>query len=357
MVIDCINLHAQFTGDAPFPAWRPAIFKDVFPKNQIQVHPRYPLMPEASGEAIAVYSKQVLKVFGNGQIRKELIKKFPKIDLPESRRCICSSSSAGACIAFLFTWFRQAFDIRVDLLILPSSMPEAYTRKVGGAYGSHTVPTEQLAEWGPGMFAEGAGRRTSQRANWSYGRDPPEFMSVYPITAVGTRVELNGGEVTTRCLWAILYAFPSIVEWLEQVLLRVKPTIKLHREQNSPSIILDAGTLAKRIGSKGMEALGLTYSAEDNCFAQYTFQIPSEVPSSWPTTFIAHGTADDNCRIQGAIRMKELLLKLFPDGDVRFYEMAGMAHGFDQIYPKTRLPFIEDLVKYLVALKFNHEGG
>lgn len=99
-----IGLNAQFTGDPIFPAWRPAGLKDAFAKNQIHIHPRYHLMPEADGEEIAAYSVKVLKLIANGGVKRELMKKFPGIDIPDSKRCFCSAASAGVTLAVRFAW-------------------------------------------------------------------------------------------------------------------------------------------------------------------------------------------------------------------------------------------------------------
>lgn len=320
-----------------FPAWLPAGFKNAFAENQIHIHPRYPLIPEANGEEIAAYSVKVLKLMANGDIRKELITRCTTIVIPESKKCLCSAASAGVTLAVRFAWEAETFSVDITALLLVSSIPEAYTRKNGSAYRDYIPSENKLKELAVEIFLEGATHR--QYGHKVYRRTPPDHIGVLPLTAYGTRVRFNG-MTSTRSLWAIISGAFSVVEFLEEA---GKNLRKPGFQSLSPDIEIDTGELAGVLEEKGMEAFGLTYSPEEDTFTQSAPIKPPQKPSIWPSTYIAHGDADTNCRIKGARRMGHLFEELFPDTKVRFYTVVGKAHVFECTFPNEVEKLVEDV--------------
>lgn len=305
-------------------------------ENQILVHPRYPLMPEASGEQIAKYAVHLLELITDGSLRRELMNTFPSIDFPELSRCLCSATSAGAFLAVRFVAHAKRLGTIVNALVLMSPMLEVYTRLSGYKYGQHTISEKEHQEWGLKILIEAAERR--QQGKPVLGRLPPDHMGIYPATTTGCKVSFNGRAPSVRSFWGIICGTYSTEEFLEDMCLRDKLELDIPREQGLPSFEFDAGELAQRLGEGAMKALRLVYSPEDNVFEQRTSETLPPTPSTWPPTYIVHGDADTNCRLEGVKRCAQLIQRLCPATKVHLYISEGMPHAFDCEHPDVEEP-------------------
>lgn len=329
------------TGNPPFPPWLNASLKSARLENQIEIHPWYGLMPEASGPDIARCAVAVLELLADGSIRRALMDKFPQMDLPESTRFLCSATSAGAFLAIRFVSHAERLRAMITALVLVSPMLEVYTRALGHPYGQHILTDEEHKEWGVNMFLEGA--RLRQHGNVVLGRTPPDRMGIYPFTTVGCKISFNKGLVAPRSLWGVMCGTHSAEEYLEEMLLQTRRDSDIPRKQGSPPIEIDAGELADNLGREGMEAFGLEYSPKDNALVQRTTETLPETPSTWPPTFVAHGDADTNCPIEGVERFIGLLKKLYPETKVWLYKSDGMGHAYDYKFPDK----LSDLTRHV----------
>ncbi|KAK7189322.1 hypothetical protein PSPO01_04909 [Paraphaeosphaeria sporulosa] len=322
------------TGKSRFPAWSNVSINEATLDNQIQIHPQYPLMPEASGEQIAEYAVHVVKLIADGSIRRELVKECPQMDLPESKRWVCSGTSAGAFLAIRSAIER--LDTVIDAVVLLSPMLEVYTRHAGHKYGRHTLSEMEHQQLGLETLIEAADRR--EQGVPVLGRLPPDHMSIYPSTTTGCKVRFNGRLPAVRSFWGIICGTYSTEEFLEQIYLRDNFKFDIPREKFSPSFEFDAGEVAQRLGERRMKALGLVYFPEENVFEQHASEPLPPTPLTWPPTYIVHGDADTNCRLEGVERVVQLIQRLWPATTVCLYISKGMPHAFDCEYPDVEEP-------------------
>ncbi|KAF1964048.1 alpha/beta-hydrolase [Bimuria novae-zelandiae CBS 107.79] len=338
------------TGRPGFEPWRNSALGSIRLASQIIVEPYYRLMPEASGSMIVEDVIALLDVFRNGSVKQTLLREFPLMSPPDFKRLLCSATSSGAFLAFRFVLRADRLGILVSAVVLFSPMVETYTRLPGQHYGEYLLSEEQHKEIAIGIIKKTPGYRHLNHGSAPSGRTPPDRMCIYPITAVGIKMKFNGRPIAIRSLWGVICGTYSVFELGEAML------AQSHVEcagsgtgvvplGMSPSIEVDCASLAKDLGKNGMQALNLLYSEEEDAFLQNTDEALPDIPSTWPPTFIAHGTADSNCPIEGVRRFTNLLEKMFPRVQLWRFELDGMPHAFDVAHPH-KLESFAKLVRY-----------